>query len=434
MTATATEVTPARFFYGRWIVLGAILGQFISVSVNVGSAGVLLDPITEDFGWSRAQFTIATAGASAVGGIAGFFIGPMVDRHGARRLMVAGSALLIGTLLLASRITELWQFVLLEWFGLGLGFSLVGPLVVNITLSKWFVTGRGWAISIGSIGISLASVITPLVMTRVVDSSGWRDGFLVLAGAVAIVALPVALIMRRQPEDYGLLPDGVPADGHGVSAAASQATRLDALNSYTRAEALRTPAIWLLTITVGCFGAGTTSVLFHGIPFSTDAGFTRTEAALAIAAAGVTNLISKFAWGYTLSRFHVRTLWAGCFGLLAVGVILMLLADASDFFPLLIGAFLLWGFGFGGGIPLSEFIWAKYYGRVHIGAVRGVGMPFSIIFGAIAPISVALVADASGRYIGAWLGLAVVYLVGAAAVLMSREPPPKVLASELDEG
>jgi len=431
MTAAAPPADQPGFFYGRWIVLGAIIGQFIAVSVNIGSAGVLLDPITTDLGWSRAEFTVATSGASAIGGIAGFFIGPLVDRYGARRLMLSGALLLIVMLLLASRITELWQFVLIEWFGIGLGFSLVGPLVVNITLSKWFVTGRGWAISIGSIGISLASVITPVVLTGIVDANGWRDGFIVLAVAVTVLAVPVAFIMRRSPEDHGLLPDGVRADGQGVSAADSQASRLDFLNSYTRAEALRTPAIWLLTLTVGCFGAGTTSVLFHGIPFVTDSGFTRTEASFALSAAGITNLISKFAWGYMLSRFHVRILWAGCFIMLMVGVLLMLLADASNAFPLMVAAFLFWGLGFGGGVPLGEFIWAKYYGRVHIGAVRSVGMPFSIILGAVAPISVAFVDDVSGEYFWAWIGLAVVYLVGAVAVLLSHEPPPKVLAADL---
>ena len=271
-----------------------------------------------------------------------------------------------------------------------------------------------------------AGMFVPYAMTRVVDVWGWREGYAILAAAVLVLAAPVALIMRRQPEDYGLLPDGQREDGAGVSLADSEAVRLDRLNSYTRREALRTRAIWLLTLSFGCFGAGATAVLIHGIPFVTEAGFTRTEAALAVGVAGAGNLGAKFLWGWALGRWHPRALWADCFVLLSVGSVLMLAAGAADLFPLMLAAFCLWGLGFGGGVPLGEFIWAKYFGRVHIGAVRSVGMPAGILFGALGPLVASVLFDATGAYLAAWLLMIAVYAVGAAAVLVSREPPPKV--------
>jgi len=424
-TTTAAEPQP-RVFYGWWIVVGAVVGYFVSVAAGAGSAGIFLRPIVDDLGWSVGAFTLAITGTNVVSGLAGVFIGPLVDKHGARPLMLAGTAVLSGSLLLISRVHELWQFFLLQSVGVGIGIALVGGLVLNITMSKWFVLRRGWAIALGSTGISFASILVPLLLTRVVDHFGWRDGYVVLAVGALVLSIPVAFIMRRQPEDYGLLPDGRRSDGVGTSQADHNTITLDRLNSYTRQEAVRTRALWLLTLSFGCFGGGAFGVLIHGIPFVTEAGFTRSEAAFAASVAGMANLIAKFFWGYTLARFHVRSLWVGSFSGMIVGVGLMLLARDAEQLPLMLAGFFVWGLGFGGGVPLGEFIWAKYFGRVHIGAVRSIGMPIGIAFGAAGPLAVSALFDVSGTYTWAWLMLASVYVAGAVAVLISREPPAKV--------
>jgi MFS family permease len=426
MSAVAEPAARPRIFYGWWIVAGAVVGYFVSVGAGVGSAGIFLTPMTDDLGWSVGAFTLAVTGTNVVTGLAGVWIGPLVDRHGARPLMLVGTVVLSGSLLLISGVTELWQFFVLQSVGVGIGVSLVGPLVLNITMSKWFVLRRGWAIALGSTGISFASMLIPLVLTRVVDEMGWRDGYVILGVVALLLSIPVALIMRRQPEDYGQLPDGQRTDGTGTSQHDQDTIALDRLNSYTRQEAVRTRALWLLTLSFGCFGAGSFAVLIHGIPFVTDAGFTRGEAALAAAVAGVANLLAKFLWGWTLARYQVRTLWGASFGGMIAGLVLMLLAGEIDQLALMPAAFFVWGLGFGGGVPLGEFIWAKYFGRVHIGAVRSIGLPVGIAFGAAGPLAVSLLFDASATYLWAWVMLIAIYAVGAAAVLVSREPPPKV--------
>ena len=211
--------------------------------------------------------------------------------------------------------------------------------------------------------------------------------------------------------------------GSGQPQAAAQAQ--DAANSYTRREALRTPAIWLLIVGYGLNGMALSAVLVHAIPFMTDNGLTRTEAALAVAINGGANLSSKFVWGYFLQRVHVRYLAAIALSTAATGVVLMLVSANVGPLGLMFFAFFCWGFGFGGTVPLSEFIWAKYFGRVHLGAVRGVGLPFTILLGALGPILGGLYFDASGSYTGIFAFFVGVYLTGALAILASREPPPK---------
>ena len=430
MASSAPAAQP-RIFYGWYMVGGGVIGSFVAVGAGFASMSVFLSPVTEDMGWTVAAFTLATAGANAVNGMSGVIVGPLVDRHGPRLLMIFGAIALSAAMFLTSQITELWQFIALQAFGVGLGMSLVGPLVVNIALSKWFVLGRGWAIALGSTGISFAGMFVPFAMTRVVDGLGWREGYQILGVAVLILALPTALIMRRQPEDHGQLPDGRRADGAGTSSADTEALNLDRLNSYTRSEALRTRAIYLLTISFAFFGAAAFTLLIHGIPFVTEAGFTRTEAALAVGVAGVGNLAAKILWGWALGRWHPRILWAMCFALLCIGSALQLAAAGLGLLVLMHVAFFLWGLGFGGGVPLGEFIWAKYFGRVHIGAVRSVGMPAGILFGALGPVIASVLFDASGTYVSAWIVMIVLYCLGATAILLSREPPQKVTAAQL---
>ena len=428
MTIAPTPRAP-RFYYGWWIVFGAMAAQFAAVGGSLQVAGVFLRPVTSELGWSSGEYALAGSLAFGVGGLLGFVIGPLVDRVGARPLMLVGGVTYATALILASRVNAPWQFIGCQMAAGGFGQALSGPLVVNITLSKWFVIRRGWAIAMGSIGISLAGLIAPIGMTQVVDHFGWRDGYVVLGIVVGVVLLPVALLMRRTPEDYGLLPDGRSRNEPPSAANTAVLAELDRdyQNSYTRSEAIRTPGVWLITVGMGFFGAAMTAVLVHGIPFMTDAGLTRTQASVGIAVAGLANLLSKFVWGASLRRFETRILFAAAFVACGLGTLLMIAGNALDgSIPVMYAGFFTWGFGFGGGIPLSEYIWARYYGRRYIGAVRSVGIPVGLVFGSSGSVAVAWYFDATGSYTGAFFALLGCYAAGAVAILMSRQPPPKV--------
>lgn len=428
-TAIATPRQP-RFYYGWWIVLGAVVGQFAAIGAGGQVAGVFLRPVIDELGWTAAQFTIGGSASFGLGGVTGFFVGPLIDRKGPRPLMLVGAVMCGLSLVLVSRVTEVWQFILLQMLAGGFGFSLIGPLVVNVTLSKWFVLRRGWAIAIGSMGISLAGLVMPVTMTQIVDAWGWRDGYVFMGVMIWVLVIPVALIMRRSPEDYGLLPDGKTeqADPTPAQQAQMDAQRRDFANSYTRVEARKTKALWFLVVAFGLNQAALSAMLVHSIPFVTDAGFTRSQASIGLALTGAANLCSKFVWGWTLQRFPVRRLSGSAFASSAIGVAVIVTGARADTLWLMWTGFFIWGFGFGGTIPIGEFIWARYFGRRYLGSVRGLAVPFTILFGSLGPISIALYFDATSRYGVAFGALTLVYIVGGLLILSSREPPPKVPA------
>jgi len=163
------------------------------------------------------------------------------------------------------------------------------------------------------------------------------------------------------------------------------------------------------------------SILVHAIPYITDAGFARSAAGLALTVNGLGNLLSKPVWGYSLQHIAARKLVLIAFSLSALGVGMMLGAASLGLLALLPG-FFLYGFGFGGTIPLGEFIWAHYFGRTHIGAIRGVSQPLVYIGPTLGPILVGLAYDLTGSYRFSFQVIIAVFLAAAGLIWLSRAP------------
>ena len=415
-----------KLYYGWWILGGAILAQFVATSTGQMVSGVFLGPLVEDLGIEVWQFSCAVSVASAAGAVTILIAGPIVDQAGPRRIMLIGTLFCSIGLAGLSIQSTLWHFFVLQILSSALGWTLFGPVVINSTVTKWFVARRGWALAIGSTGVSLAGIITPITMTAVVDSFGWRTGYMTLAIAVLCIMTPIAFLMRRQPEDLGLLPDSPSIyledskDKNNIQSALDK----DDKQTYTRAQAIRTSGFWLLTLGYGLNAAALGSIALHAIPFATSVGFGRSLAATGLGVNGVGNLSSKVVWGWGLQRFDPRRLAALAFSISASGVLFMISAgNTHDTTTLMIG-FFLYGFGYGGTIPISEFLWGYYFGRRHIAAVRSVGRPFTIIFGMGGPIATGAWFDISGSYVVAFIPIAFVYLIGAIVINLSHVPHP----------
>ena len=195
-----------RPFYGWWIVAGALVGQFTWMGVGPAVVGVFLLPVVNDLGWQVWQFTLGTALAAAGGALSGIVAGEAVDRYGPRPLMLLGAAVTTVCFVGLSLQSNLWIFLALYAITGFAGWTLFGPLVVNAAVSKWFITKRGWALAVGSIGVSLAGMISPVTVTFIVDTWNWRSGYAALGTFITLAIVPAAFVMRRMPEDYGMRP------------------------------------------------------------------------------------------------------------------------------------------------------------------------------------------------------------------------------------
>ena len=408
-------------FYGYRLIAAAFVAQFVAIGMYSYVLGAFMMPMIEDLGWSRGEFSFTRTIGQLVMAVVGVFVGARVDRFGGRPVMLLGTVVLSVSLALHAWVQTLWVWWLLNGVLVTAGCAMVGNLVVNVTLAKWFVANRGKAVAWAAMGVSFGGIVLTPLATWLIDVQGWREAWLWLGLFALVTLLPVALMMRRAPEDYGLQPDGAQTANPAASAQAERENR----NAYTRAEALRTVSFYGLVIAFGFFSINIVVLLLQTIPYMTDAGFSRAQAAWVLVVASIPAMLSKPVWGYLIDRMRVKPLAAISASVTGIALFMIIAAVESQQFTWVLVAYVVLGFGWGGMIPMQEVIWARFFGRRHIGAIRGAGMPFALLLGAIAPWAVAVYHDQVGSYSGALLVVAALNVLSGALIFAVRAPPVK---------
>ena len=432
MVETTTEsdiesAAPSRrrggWFYGYNLVAAAFIAQFVAVGAQNYVIGSFLNPMTEELDWSRAEFTLARTVGQFVMAFTGLFIGGLVDQHGAKWLMRIGIVILTIALFLLGSVQELWQWWLLNGLILTTGAAMIGNLVVNVTIAKWFVERRGNMIGFAAMGVSFAGIVITPFAAFLVESIGWRDSWRVIAVCSALIVVPLSFVMRRAPEDHGLHPDGRTAEE--IAGGAGRAAALDYASSITRREAIRTPAFYIVGISFGLGVISIGTILIHAIPFMEDAGYSKDFSASMITVTSVPALLLKPAWGVFMDRANVQRISLIGFLVNAAGLVAIVFSVESGSKPLVVLAFALLGCGWSGFIPLQEVVWASFFGRRYLGAVRSAGLPLALSISASAPLVTAFYFDHVGNYNGAFLAIATLSLIGG-GLLMLAKPPTRI--------
>ena len=412
-----------KIFYG-WYIVGVGFICYLSSSFALSSTlGVFLKPLTAEFGISRGVFSFIRSGEVMLASVVAALVGPLIDRYGARWLILTG-ALVGGTgFILLSQVHEFWQFTVIRWFPITVGDTLIGYMVVNVMISRWFIRKRGRAISIANTGNGIAKVCIPLVATWLFVLVGWRNTWLVFGLlTLAMVVLPAFLVVRRSPEDMGLQPDGALAppqtsSGDSQETRGVQAPPVDI--SWTRREAVRTGTFWLLVSSFGIVSVGIIGLNLHIYPYITDIGFSRDTAARVMGAMALTQMAATLFWGLAADRMDVRKVAMAQFLVQACGLSLAL--APTDATRLYLG-FLIYGFGLGGSLVIRELLWANYFGRISLGRVRGLGILITRVFTTTGPPFFGFFYDRTGSYFLSFCFFIGGLLVSSFLVLLLRHP------------
>jgi cyanate permease len=250
-------------------------------------------------------------------------------------------------------------------------------------------------------GIGFAKVCMPLVAASLILWFGWRQTWVVFGCVILLLVVgPSLLFVRRTPEEMGLLPDGAPTpmprpdlQPGRKSPAAKLPSREEIV--WTRAEALRTSAFWLLVITFGIASVGVTGLNLHVYPYVTDSGYSPVVAASVMSVIASMQLASPLAWGLVAERIDVRIAATLRFVIQGMGLGLAIL---SPNILSLYSGFFLYGIGLGGNMVLPEIMWANYFGRRSLGKVRGLGLLMSQTLAAAGPPFFGFLFDLTGGY------------------------------------
>jgi sugar phosphate permease len=400
------------FYYG-WIVLVCLCcAGFSRQGPALATLSIFIEPLTREFGWSRT----ALSGAVSLGGVMAALvtplIGPLLDRRGSR--LVLSLAVLVNgvALILLSLTPSLLVFYLLYCIA---RMNWAGPFDIGIygALNNWFVARRAFATSIVVLAQMAGLAAMPLIAQFAIVHDGWRAGWLALGAVTLLVGfVPAWLFLARRPEDLGLSPDGVTAAASASSPALPEAR-------FSRAQAVRTPAFWLLmlyTVLVYPVQAG---VSLHQAPHFIERGIDATTAAAIVGSFSLMSGLAAMACGLLPRRLPIRFPMALVGILLALGTLLMIsVSSAGDGYF----AAALFGLGVGGVLTLLPIAWADYFGRANFGAIRGLALSAQVVAQACGPLLSGALRDLTGNYALSLYCFAALSMLSVAAALAARRP------------
>jgi sugar phosphate permease len=427
--------TRSKVFYGWYIVAVGILVHIAGTFAFSSTLSIFLKPITEELGVTRGAFSLIRTFEIGTAALIVPLLGPMIDRHGGRWILIIGVLMEGAGLLLSSLVQSFWQFALVRCSLVIAGEALLGSLVINVTIAQWFVKKRGRAMAIANLGTGVAKLGIPLLAASLFVLIGWRGTWAVF-GVVAplLVVAPALIFIRRRPEDIGLLPDGEPEFGRSAvpqaAAPGSIAFRRHepiAEISWTRSEVLRQPTFWLLVMTFGIAGVGIAGLNLHIFSFVTDIGYSPLIAASFMSTIALTQLASTLVWGALADKFDIRKVSCVQFLIQGMGLVIALVSDQIHLVYL---GFFLYGTGLAGSFVLREVIWASFFGRTSLGTVRGLSLFFSHLFAASGAPFFGFLHDRMGSYNVSFTIFSCALFTSAFLILLAK-PPHKTAQAKL---
>ena len=414
---------PRGLYYG-WVVVGVSFLANLAVSpMNAVVISFFIGPMSDDLGWSRSTIAWALTIRMVTGGIIGPFMGPMVDRYGTRWLGTLTGVIAGATVVSLYFVNGLWMlYFLFALSGLSGFGGPGGALMTGVPVAKWFITKRGRAMAITTVGIALGTFIAVPVAVYLIQTFGWRWAWVVFGLVMWALIVPFyGLFMRRDPEDLGLQPDGGPVQPRGQEASATTFTEAN----WTLRQAFRTPVLWVILITQVARQFASSGTLLHRVGFWQEEGLPSAMVAFGIALDPFLVIFTALFFGLAAERVPIRYIGViGGFGW-GLSMLPMLLYVPGHPYFIFIHS-IIWAIGSGAIISFQNLVWPAYFGRKYLATIRGVLIPMSIAAGALG-------APMYGYIIEGWGGYSVAFLVSLClflgpGVIYFFTKPPKPLS------
>ncbi len=406
-----------KIFYGWWIVIAGALLRFFSGGSFYYGLSVFFNPIRETFGWNAATTSVAFTLRSIETGLFSPLVGVLADKLSPRKMMLFGWSVIGLGFILMSRINSLWSFYGIFVF-IAIGMSFGTGLVMNTTVANWFTRKRSRALAITFIGPGASGLLAPL-MAWAVAGVGWRQTLFVTGICMWVIGIPLSLLFRDRPSNYGYLPDGESPEQLQVKLR----TEVKPAAGFTAKEALRTRTFWMISLVQMFQQLGTSAISVHIVPYLENVGVPTTVAALSVTGLTVLSLTGRLGFGFWGDYANKRYLIAFSIGLQAAGLFIFSLITANTVW-LLVVFLLVYGPGFGGPIPLWPAMQADYFGMKHYGSIMGLLTLTSVIGSMTSPVFAGWIFDMTGSYKLAWQVFIFITIAAIPLMLWTRPPKP----------
>lgn len=394
--------TQSRPSYG-WAVL---FSSLVIWSLVVGmwyTFGVFFKPVASDFGWNRASTSLAVSIGMLTNGVLSPVAGILSDKYGPRLALLSGGLFSGLGYSLISQTQTLWHFYLF-YVVVGIGMATSYIPVVSV-VSRWFPHKRGFVLGLTGVGAGVGQTIMPPLASYLVYSLGWRLSYILLGVPIGVLMAGLALVLRTPPS--GATPDFK----NGTAAAASFSLR----------RAMSTPALWILLGILSLAAFNLQTVMMHLVNYATDPGrsLSPTLAASFLAVIGIANIIGKLGLGALSDRMGRRVALTISFALGALALLWLNLATSPWMFYIFAAIF---GFSYGGWVPVFPALAGDLYGMASLGAILGVIQVGGPIGSATGTYLAGQIFDTTQSYQAAFLLAAAFFVLGCILVQIVRRP------------
>jgi len=392
-------------FYGWFIVGAGIVVTCIGVGAML-ALSVFLQPVSEAMGWSRTGISTTALINWLSMGVSAFVWGALSDRFGTRAVVLSGGVLLGLGLVTASRAATLGQFQIL--FGVLVGAaagSFFAPLVATTT--RWFTKNRSLAVALVSAGLSLGSTVVGPLARWLITSYDWRTAMLVIGDLAWLLIIPAAFLVREPPQADPAAPAGAaaPSDDPG----------------FTVAQALTSPQLAAIALAFLACCAAHSGPIFHMITHAIDHGVPAMAATTVLSVAGLASLSGRIVCGLIADRIGAKPM-------LLIGLTMQAIAVSLYVFTNSLGSFyalaVLFGFSYGGVMPLYAILIREYFGARIMGTTFGAVSAVATLGMALGPWAGGLFYDTLGGYFWLYMGSFGIGL-GAVAIAFTFRPPSR---------
>ena len=428
------EIPPKspRIFYG-WYVVAA------SAAINVYGAGVwfygfpiFFKVLLDEFGWSAAAGAAVISLSRLEGGLEGPIIGMLVDRYGPRRMAIIGAVIAGSGFFLMSLVSSIQIgpfhlsafviFVLLYagWMSIGYntGFGHASVAAVN----AWFIKKRSRAFAIYSLGAG-GSGLTVFLLGFIVNDYGWRTGAFLSGVGIFIIVIPLSLLLRHKPEQYGYLPDGLPPiiatdQGQEHDPDTDLSSSLD--NDFTIKQAIFSIAFWMLVLGTSARAVAMTSVVIHQVNYLTNVrSIPLIHASAALGAMVTVSLVGRLGFGFLGDYLDKRYVLIFCTLLQAVGIYVLSIVDNMTLLWVFV---IIYGISYGGAIPVFMAIVGEYFGRKNFATIRGWMQLCHVPSTVVGPVYAGWIYDTTNNYQVAFMSFIVALILGTVFLFLSKKP------------
>lgn len=400
-------------FYGWWVVSASFLVTLYVGAVVFYGFTAIFEPIASEFGWSYTAISFAFSLRGFEEGLLNVPVGVLTDRWGPRRIIFAGVATIAVGMFLFSQINSLIMFYV-SYAIIALGMSGCSQTVNMTAVANWFRKKVGIASGIALAGFGLSGLLVPVIV-KLIDINGWRSAMVILAIGLLVLILPLSLIFRHKPEQYGYLPDGtrvkdtIKADG--VAGLAVTPKR-----KVETKQVLKSRTFWCVLIVSIILSMLLNTVSTHVMPYLSSVGIDRSQSSFVAGIIPVVSIVGRIGFGWLGDKINKRLITAWTFVMVSAGLLCFGFVSVGSMW-LVVPFLVLFGIGSGGINSMRPLLVREYFGRSSFGTIFGLMLFISYVGAAAGPPIAGWVYDDWHSYQSIWIIFAVVTLAGIIAVL-----------------